>query len=99
VSALIRYPFASVADIDIAFREAERKYTTREQVKELLDGTVAEFCTWLDTLTLEQLESTLHTHFGPVPMSFGITLPAMHTEIHIGQLEYIQTIYGDMERH
>lgn len=98
-AALVRYPFESVEALDIAFRAAEGKYSSRQQVKELLDDAVAGFNEWLDALTPVQFESTLHTHFGALPMSFGITLPALHTEVHISQLEYIQTIYGDMIRH
>ncbi|RYG66989.1 hypothetical protein EON80_14425, partial [bacterium] len=97
--AYIAYPFEKVADIDVAFRAFEKKYQTREEAKHLMDEMVAEFCNWLDALTPEQYGSIVGSFFGPIPMAFGITLPALHTEIHIGQLEYIQTIYGDMERH
>ena len=95
----IAYPFETVADIDVAFRAEEKKFKTREAVMELMNSVIAEFKRWLDTLTPEQFDSILMTAFGPVPMSFGITLVAMHSGIHISQIEYIQTIYGDMDRH
>ena len=36
---------------------------------------------------------------GAVPMSLAMTSPPLHTMVHTGQLEYLQTILGDRVWH
>jgi hypothetical protein len=93
------FPYASVAEADTAFRNAEKEYTTREQVLGLLEQNSAEYLTWLDTLTPEQLGSTLQTSVGSFPMAAAITFPADHLRGHAAQIDYLQTIYGDHDWH
>lgn len=93
------FGYANTAEADVAFRAAEQEYRTREQALGLLEQTSAEFLAWLDTVTPEQLASTLQLPFGPFPMTLCITLPADHMRGHIAQIHYIQSIYGDHDWH
>lgn len=91
--------FASFAEADAATREAEKGFTSRKQVLDLLDQTSDEYLAWLDTLTPEQIGSTVSMPFGQTPMAAGITLPADHLRSHAAQIDYTQTIYGDHDWH
>jgi len=93
------FPFANIAEADTNFRVAEKEFTSREQVLGLLEQNSAEYLTWLDTLTSEQLVSTLQTSFGSFPMAAAITFPADHLRNHAAQIDYIQTLYGDRDWH
>ena len=92
------FPFASLAELDAAMRAEEKKFTTREQVLERLEQTSAEYLAWLDAVTPEQFVSTVHLSLGPtVPMAAALTFPERHLSSHISQIDYIQTIYGDLD--
>ena len=94
------FPFSSIAEFDTAMRAEEKKFTTREEVIDLLDKSCADCLALLDTLTPEQLASTVQLPFGPAfPMSVCITFPADHLNNHAAQIDYIQTIYGDHDWH
>ena len=94
------FPFASLAEFDAAMRAEETKFTTREQVLERLEQTSAEYLAWLDTVTPEQIASTVHLPFGPsFPMAVALTFPEHHLSNHIPQMDYVQTIYGDHDWH
>ncbi len=83
------------------FRESELEFTTRAQVQELFEKNAAAFIDWIDTLTEEGLNDPITFPFGlgQGTVLHDISAPARHTEAHIAQLEYIQTIYGDQDWH
>ena len=93
------FPFAGFAELDAAMREEEKSFTDRKQVLDILDKTSAEYLAWLDTLTPEQIGSTVSMPFGQIPMAVGITLAADHIRSHTAQINYLQTIYGDHDWH
>jgi hypothetical protein len=93
------FPFSSIAEAEAAIRAGDEQFTTREQVLGLLDKTTGDYCAWLDTLTPEQIASTVTLPFGQMPMTVAITIPADHLRGHAAQLNYIQTIYGDRDWH
>jgi len=89
------FPFSSMQEMDAASRKAEKEFTTREQALGFLEKTSNEYFAWLDTLTPEQIASTVALPFGDVPLAYAITFPADHLRCHAAQLEYVQTTYGD----
>lgn len=93
------FPYTNIAELDTAGRIAEKEFTTREQVVSLLEHNSAEYLAWLDTLTAEQLASTVPSIFGPIPMAVGINAPRNQISGHLAQMGYIQTIYGDHDWH
>ncbi len=85
------FPYASVAEFDAALRVEDEELKDREQVLSLLEKNSAEYLSWLDTLTPEQLASMVQPPFGPpVPMAVGITFAAYHLRFHIAQMDYLQ---------
>lgn len=93
------FQFKGVDELDAYSRSEEAKYKTREAVLKTLNENTDNFINWLDSLTPEQLSSTFHAPFGDFPMAAAITFPADHLRNHCGQIEYIQTIYGDRDWH
>jgi len=91
------FEIATTAEADEYFLKAERPYTTREEALSLLETKSDAFVTWLDSATTDDLAGMAQLPFGmgAVPVSLGITFPAMHTQGHTAQIDYIQTIYGD----
>jgi DinB superfamily len=92
-------PNTKAADKD--FRESENDFKTREEVCSLFEKNAAVYIAWIDNLSEEGLNDPITFPFGlgQGTVRDGIDAPARHTEAHIGQLEYIQTIYGDHNWH
>jgi hypothetical protein len=93
------FPFSSMEELDDFSRKKEMEFTTREQVKQLLDQNTNSFLAWLDSLSPEKVASTFESPMGAFPMAAAITFPADHLRAHAAQLEYLQTIYGDRTMH
>jgi hypothetical protein len=91
--------FSNIAAVDAEWREAEKAFATREQVLALLEANSDAYIAWLDSLTPEQVASTLELPIGPHPLAEAITWVVDHTRSHTSQIEYIQTIYGDLDWH
>lgn len=88
-------PSMTTEQFDASFREAESKYTTRDEAVNLIEQNSAAYIAWLEGLGDEQVSGIWHSPFGDVPMAMGIMVPTYHTANHTAQIEYIQTIYGD----
>ena len=93
------FPFSGVDELDQFSRQKESEFKTREKAIGLLEENSKGYLDWLDTLTPEQLQSTLDLPFGSFPYAAAITFAADHLRCHAGQIEYIQTIYGDRDWH
>jgi len=91
------FEFNGTSDMDNRLRASERQYTTREQASALLDKNSAAFLAFLDGLTPETLAGTVKAFFGEVPMSMAVNFPRLHMQDHVAQLEYLQTIWGDVD--
>ncbi len=91
------FPFENIADMDTSLRADEKKLTTRDDVLSLLEKNGNEYLAWLDTLTAEQLAGTIQSPFGPMPMAGALGFATDHTRGHTAQIEYIQTVYGDLD--
>lgn len=92
---------STTAVADEGFRQAEQSFTSRAEVVALFEKNSAEFAEWIDTFTEAGLYDPITFPFGlgTGTVRHGITAPARHTEAHIAQLEYVQTIYGDHDWH
>ena len=86
-------------DMDRMSREAEKEFKSKDQALAHLETTSTGYISFLDSLTPEQIASTVDTPFGSFPMAFAITFPADHIRSHAAQIDYIQTAYGDREWH
>ena len=83
----------------LAKRDAEEMaITTREEVETVLREGTKEVLEALDTLKPEDIELSLDSGHGwAMPMTFLIGLPGLHATLHAGQIDYLQTCWGDME--
>lgn len=69
--------------------------TTREQAVAVLEQGIEETIAALSELKPEQTDATLDTPIGPTPFIFFMTIPANHLVNHTGQIDYLQTCWGD----
>lgn len=79
--------------------EAEQKITTRESAVALLKETTAELSAAICAVNAGSIDSTPRSVFGPMPMPFWLQIGGEHEAGHAGQMEYQQTIWGDMDNH
>jgi len=92
---------STTAVADEGFRQEEQEFTSRDKVVEIFEENAKAYVDWIDTLTEEGLNDPITFPFGlgTGTVSYGMNAAARHTEAHIAQLEYIQTIYGDHNWH
>ncbi|BDI33162.1 hypothetical protein CCAX7_52130 [Capsulimonas corticalis] len=72
---------------------------SRESVVKLLEDTVADVIASLEIAGPEALDTNLTTAFGEMPFRFWMTIPADHMSGHTRQIDYLQTIWGDLIDH
>lgn len=94
------YPIPSSGEAEIVFQEHDRQFTGREVVPYFAKH-VDDFVAYLDALTEADLDrrTTMPFGLGEVPLRVFVFAGANHTNGHIAQIEYIQTIYGDRDWH
>ena len=92
---------STTAIADKGFRQEEQKFSSRAEVVELFEKSAAECVACLGALTEGGLDEPITFPFGlgTGVVRHGLDAPARHTEAHIAQLEYVQTIYGDQDWH
>lgn len=73
--------------------------TSIESVKALMDETSAELVSVLESMDAAAIESTSRSPFGPLPVTFWMRSTHRHLAGHVGQIEYLQTLWGDMDNH
>lgn len=83
----------------LAQREAEEvAITSREEMEWIFREGTAEVLAALDNLTPEEVEMSLDSGQGwSMPMTQLMALPGWHATLHTGQIDYIQTCWGDEE--
>lgn len=95
------FPLKNSAIADPIFREHDSVMRSRETLVHELEVAVQEYESFLDSLKESDLDAirTLPFGLGSVPLRFFIGAGAAHTQGHVAQIEYIQTIYGDHHWH
>ncbi|ARU41364.1 hypothetical protein CCB80_09540 [Armatimonadetes bacterium Uphvl-Ar1] len=74
----------------------ERTITSRDQVTEAFQSGIRAVSAALDSLTPADLDKSLDSGQGwSMSMTFLINLPAWHTTLHLGQIDYLQTCRND----
>lgn len=73
---------------------------SRAEIEEVFRKNTDEVLAALDTLTSEDVTSSLDSSQGwSMPMTFLMDLPGMHASTHTGQIDYLQTCWGDQDVH
>jgi len=83
----------------LAEREAEeRQITDRRQIEPIFRAGTEEVLAALASLSPEDVARTLDSGQGwSVPMTHLMRLPGWHATLHTGQIDYLQTCWGDMQ--
>jgi hypothetical protein len=81
------------------FNAAEQSVSTREAAIAMTKQTSDDLCKALEGVNEANIDAVLDSPFGPMPLTFWIHVCSSHMMGHIGQLEYVQTIWGDLDNH
>lgn len=83
----------------LAQRDAEEiAVTDREEMERIFREGTAEVLAALDTLTPDEVELMLDSGQGwTMPMKQLMGLPGWHATLHAGQIDYLQTCWGDQQ--
>ncbi len=83
----------------LAARDAEEiAVTDRAEMERIFRAGTEEFVAALDTLTPEEIEMELDSGQGwSMPMKQLMGLAGWHATLHAGQIDYLQTCWGDHE--
>ena len=92
-------PMPAPAEFLVALVPDVDRYPTRESVIDLASETSAELCAAFASITAENIDSPVNSPFGLIPIRFWMGLGHDHMAGHVGQLEYLQTIWGDLDNH
>ena len=82
-----------------ALDQAEQSVTSRDAAIALLEETTAALSDAIDSVNAENIGSLAVSPFGAMPLQFWIQQGGAQYAGHIGQLEYLQTIWGDLDNH
>ena len=90
---------ADPTEAAVQIRLAGREIATREEAVKLVEDSTAEVLEALDNVSEAMLETEPLSPFGPFPFTFWMSLPSDHMTAHVSQIDYLQTIWGDLESH
>ncbi|MFN8138895.1 MAG: DinB family protein [Fimbriimonadales bacterium] len=79
--------------------EQEAALTTREAVIAAINESTKVVIASLDSINDSNIDAMLASPFGEFPAKFWMFLPGNHMMGHAYQVDYIQTIYGDVDFH
>ncbi|HEY3782072.1 MAG TPA: DinB family protein [Fimbriimonadaceae bacterium] len=92
-------PFAAptTEQADAEHLALEKTITTRQQALDLWRANLTKYIALLESMSEEDMAKmvTLPFGLGAAPMSYMVSVGAIHTREHVAQLEYLQTVYGD----
>lgn len=77
----------------------EASITDRADALRRLQASTQAFTEALATVTPERCATSPDSPFGSAPMPFWMELAGAHVEYHTAQINYLQTIWGDVVDH
>ncbi|MBB6054053.1 DinB family protein [Armatimonas rosea] len=80
-------------------RVAEERITTREDAIADFTESTEELRKAMSSLTAENIATDRRSPFGPMPAQAWLDIVQGHIEGHRGQLEFLQTLWGDLDQH
>lgn len=88
----------NLAEWEAQVKAEEIAVTSREEVERIYREGIEEVLSALDSLTPEEFTSTLDSGQGwSVLMTDLMNLPGWHATLHTGQIDYLQTCWGDQK--
>jgi len=79
------------------FKTRVGSITTREEAVAEMSAAVGRLVDAIRAVPDEQLETILKAPWDEAPIGFWLTYAGGHNQYHIGQMNYIQTLYGDLD--
>lgn len=86
-------------EADVARWEAEElAVLSRAEAEQIFRDGTEKVLAALDSLTAEDIEKSLDSGQGwSMSMTFVMGLPGFHATLHMGQIDYLQTCWGDQQ--
>lgn len=95
-----RLPLDDVSGFVARMNTAEQAITDRAQMETVFRAGTDEVLIALNSLGPEEIGMRLDSGQGwSMPMAFLMNLPGVHAHTHTGQIDYLQTCWGDHEVH
>lgn len=80
------------------WRQEEAAVASRGQMEEIFRLGASEVLAALDSLAEEDLAIVFDSGMGwTLPMARLVELPGWHITLHLGQIDYLQTCWGDLQ--
>ena len=92
-------PMPSHEEIGALSQQFEATIRDRAEAVRQMESSRDEVVAALASLTAERFATTPESPFGPRPMSLWVSMPGLHMGSHAAQIDYLQTIWGDMVGH
>lgn len=90
----------TIDELFTSMSKEEAKYTSLDSVQSLLQAGTARMTKALESIPAEEIETgSIDTPFGTRPLRRFIFVPESHTYEHAAQIDYLQTLWGDLEIH
>ena len=99
IAGLIRgeKPAESMSGFLDDIRAQELAITSREQAVRQIEESTQRVLRAIDDLTPSRLSGDVHLPIGSIAMSLFVLFPTRHFDLHAGQIDYVETIWGDLE--
>jgi len=92
-------PMPTPEEVHALSKKFEATIRDRADAVRQLEASREEIVAALGTMTAERLAASGNSPFGPLPMTVWTTLPGDHMSGHATQIDYLQTIWGDLVNH
>ncbi|MGO8705495.1 MAG: DinB family protein [Candidatus Brocadiia bacterium] len=92
-------PMPTPEEVGVSSRKFEATVHDRAEALRLLETTCQEIVAALATMTAERFASSPNSPFGALPMAVWVHLPGRHMDGHATQIDYLQTVWGDLADH
>lgn len=92
-------PMPTREEVHALSRKFEATVRSRAAAVRLLKASCKETVAALGTMTPKRFATSPNSPMGPLPMALWMNLPGMHMSHHKAQIDYLQTIWGDLVDH
>jgi hypothetical protein len=80
-------------------REGGKDVSTRSAAMQSVKNSTTELLEALDKVSADMVSTEPVSPFGSFPFPFWMRLPGEHMKGHARQIDYLQTVWGDLENH
>lgn len=92
-------PMPTLEEIRALSQKFEATVRDRADAVRQLEASCDEAVAALATMTAERFATSPNSPGGSLPMAVWVNLPSMHMGNHASQIDYLQTIWGDVADH